>query len=91
MQPALARDRIAADAFFRAGPQALRRLRLRHALAPGPVPRRTVEQLLYDDARAEIGDFRLPARDDPTAGLLGARASRTVSLGRATRRVPRCS
>jgi hypothetical protein len=89
MQPALARDRDAADAFFRVGPQALRRLRLRHALAPGPVPRSTVEGLVYDEARAEIGEFRLPARDDPTAGLLGARAARTVNLGLATRRVPR--
>ena len=78
MQPALACDRVAADAFFRAGPQALRRLRLRHALVPGPVPRPAVEGLVYEDARAEIGEFRLPARDDPTAGLLGARASRHV-------------
>ncbi len=89
MQPALARDRVAAGAFFRAGPQALRRLRLRHGLRPGPVPRPAVERLVYEEACAEIGEFRLPARDDPTAGLLGARASRTVSLGLATRRVPR--
>jgi predicted GIY-YIG superfamily endonuclease len=89
MQPALTRDRESAEALFRAGPQALRHLRLRHALAPGPVPRRVIEQLLFEEMCAAIGEFRLPARDDPTAGLLGARTARTVSLGLATRRVPR--
>ena len=83
MQPALARDRASAGAFFTHGPAALRGLRRRHGLPAQPVPRATIEALLAREVRDAIGDFTLLELPDPTAGLLGARASKTVSIGAA--------
>jgi len=85
MQPALARDQESAGAFFAHGPSALRSLRLRHGLAAGPVVRSTIEELLARELRDAIGDFTVLELADPTQGLLGARASKTVSVGAARR------
>jgi len=74
LQPALARDRESALGFFVHGPRALRALRLRHRLPPGPVPRPVIEELLAAEVRAAIGEFRLPATPDPADRLLGRRA-----------------
>ena len=90
MQPALARDRVSAGAFFTHGPAALRGLRRRHGLPAQPVPRATIEALLAREVRDVIGDFTILELPDPTDGLLGARASKTVSIG-ATRRAGRGS
>jgi hypothetical protein len=84
--PALQRDAAAALAFYDAGPRALRELRRRHSLPAGPVDRATIEAALAAEVRAAIGDFRLPATTDPTAGLLGPRESRTRTLRAMVRR-----
>jgi predicted GIY-YIG superfamily endonuclease len=54
MQPALARDRVAAEGFYRFGSQALRHLRLRHGRPPGIVSQRDIEQLLTDELRPTL-------------------------------------
>jgi predicted GIY-YIG superfamily endonuclease len=80
VRPALRRDRVAASAFFSHGPRALRALRLRHGLRPGPVSRSTFEAMIGDEVRAAIGDVRAVETPDPTAGLLGRRDTRTRTL-----------
>ena len=55
---ALRRDREAAAAFFAAGPRAIRRIRLRHGLPPGPVTRRAFEDLLATEVAELIGGRR---------------------------------
>jgi predicted GIY-YIG superfamily endonuclease len=52
---ALRRDREAAAAFFVSGPRAIRRIRLRHGLPPGPVTRRAFEDILAAEIAAVIG------------------------------------
>lgn len=59
LRPALARDLGLARAFFDHGPAALRRLRLRHGLARGPIPRSRIEDLLRMEVAAAIGPFEL--------------------------------
>lgn len=61
LRPALARDLSLARGFFDAGPAALRRLRLRHGIAAGPLPRARIEALLRDEVAASIGPFELTA------------------------------
>ena len=86
MLPALRRDHASAAAFFHQGPRELRALRRRHALPAQPISRETIESLLEAELRATMGDFRLPVLDDPTAGVLGARASRAHATKAALRR-----
>jgi hypothetical protein len=52
LRPALRRDLVGAAAFFRYGPQALRRLRLRHGLPARPLPRAEIESLLAAEVAA---------------------------------------
>lgn len=75
LQPALRRDGAAAEGFFRAGPAALRALRLRHGRPPGPMSRPEIRRLLAEDLRRSIGEFRIPplAPEDELLGR-GARA-----------------
>ncbi len=55
MQPGIARDRDLAEAFFVAGPVALRTFRRRHALSAAPVSQRQFEDLISGEVRAIIG------------------------------------
>ena len=57
LRPALARDLALARGFFDFGPAALRRLRLRHTLGPGPIERARIESLLRAEVAASIGEF----------------------------------
>lgn len=77
-EPGLVRDREAANAFFIRGPQALRRLRLRHRRSSGPMTRSAIEALLIDDLRDAIGDFRVPRPPDAADEILGRRAHRWI-------------
>ena len=86
LQPALQRDLASACRFFAYGPRALRALRLRHGIRSGPMTRGRIEQLLRDEVRAVIGDFRIDESPDPTRGLLGPRDSRTRAIAAARRR-----
>jgi predicted GIY-YIG superfamily endonuclease len=56
---ALERDLDAAGEFFELGPRRVRRLRLRHELAPGPVEGAVMAELLAQELRETIGDFHL--------------------------------
>jgi hypothetical protein len=80
LRPGLSRDLVDARAFFAAGPQALRRLRVRHGVRSGPMPRRRIEDLVAADLQAAIGPFRrpnpLPAADADAERFLGRRAQR---------------
>lgn len=60
LQPSLARDQRAAATFYRRGPVALRRLRLRHGRGPGPLTRHAIVGLLLAELRDSIGDVELP-------------------------------
>ena len=86
LRPALARDRRNAQSFFEFGPAPLRRLRLRHALRPGPLSRQTIVDLLEAEVREAIGDFRSPAVPDPTGGVLGRRDTTTRRIAASVRR-----
>ena len=86
LRPALARDRRSAQSFFDFGPAPLRRLRLRHALRPGPLSRQTIVDLLEAEVREAIGDFRSPAVPDPTGGVLGRRDTTTRRIAASVRR-----
>lgn len=59
MRRPLLRDLDEAAAFYRLGPRALRQLRLRHDLRPGPVDRDTFAHMVGDDLRRAIGDFKV--------------------------------
>ena len=61
LRPALGRDLDLARQFFDHGPAALRRLRLRHGIPAGPLPRARIEALLRDEVTASIGAFELAA------------------------------
>jgi hypothetical protein len=63
LQPGIRRDHEAAMAFYRSGPAALRRLRLRHRLPAGPMSREVFVPLLEQELRAAVGDFVLPRPD----------------------------
>ena len=63
LRPALVRDLAAARGFFDFGPAALRRFRLRHGLAPGPVDRAQIESRLRAEVAAAIGDFGLEGNE----------------------------
>jgi predicted GIY-YIG superfamily endonuclease len=76
LQPALTRDRETAAAFYAQGPLALRRLRLRHGLAAGPVSRDVFVALLEEELRDSIGDFQPPRAPKPVERSLGRRARR---------------
>ena len=76
LAPALGRDRTAAAAFFRHGPRALRRLRLRHREPRGPWSRARIEAVLAAELREAIGDFTLPPPLDERDEILGRRAHR---------------
>jgi predicted GIY-YIG superfamily endonuclease len=76
LQPALARDRHAAAAFYVQGPLALRRLRQRHGLGARPVSRDVIVALLVAELRDSIGDFLLPRTPLPAERFLGRRARR---------------
>lgn len=56
MHGGLARDHALAERFFKHGPKALRSLRLRHGLAPAPVPATVIEDLLSDEVADLIRD-----------------------------------
>jgi predicted GIY-YIG superfamily endonuclease len=56
MQPALARDKQSAAAFFAAGPHLLRQRRLRHGLKTTPVDASTYRNLVIDEIRRSVGD-----------------------------------
>jgi predicted GIY-YIG superfamily endonuclease len=68
---ALERDIVAAGDFFALGPRALRRFRLRHALAPGPVPADVMAALHESELADTIGAF-----------AVGDAASHGAQLGR---------
>lgn len=74
LQPGLSRDLDAATEFFVHGPQALRRLRLRHGQPAGPLDQALVVDLITADLRAAIGDFLPPAPPDPTDAHLARKA-----------------
>jgi GIY-YIG catalytic domain len=74
LAPGLARDREAAASFFLHGPRALRRLRLRHGRAPGPLSRERIEEFTAADVRDTIGEFRVPRPRDPTDDILTRRS-----------------
>jgi predicted GIY-YIG superfamily endonuclease len=61
--PLLERVRVhdlpTAEGFFLWAARAMRALRLRHALPPGPVAREQFEALMSDELRSSIGDFWL--------------------------------
>ena len=61
LRPALVRDVDLARGFFDHGPAALRRLRLRHGLPAGPVPRARIEAAWREEVTASIGPFELAA------------------------------
>jgi hypothetical protein len=82
--PALRRDGDAARAFHAAGPRALRALRRRHGLPPGPVDRAAFEAATAAELRAAIGEFRLP--DPDVAAVGGGRLARAVARQSARRR-----
>lgn len=54
MHAGLARDHELAETFFTYGPKTLRRLRLRHALRPGPVERDVIERVLAEEVERLI-------------------------------------
>jgi hypothetical protein len=58
MLPALHKDHEAAGRFFRYGPAALRRLRLRHHMGAGPISRPQIEGML----RTELESLLMPGR-----------------------------
>jgi len=58
---ALRRDVDAAGDFFELGPRRVRRLRLRHELAPGHVTGAVMADLLALELRETVGDFHLRA------------------------------
>jgi predicted GIY-YIG superfamily endonuclease len=76
LQPGIVRDHELAGGFFTHGPQALRRLRLRHRRQAGPTPRHVIEHLLAQEVRSMIADVRLGARTDPRHDPLGRHAHR---------------
>ena len=76
LQPGLVRDRELAAGFFTYGPQALRRLRLRHRRRTGPLPRHVIERMLAQEMRSMTADIRLVARTDPRHDPLGRRTQR---------------
>jgi hypothetical protein len=82
--PSLRRDGDGARAFHAAGPRALRALRRRHGLPPGPVDRATFEAALAAEVRAAIGEFRLP--DPDAAAVVGRRLARAFARQSARRR-----
>ena len=57
----LERDVEAAREFFELGPRRVRRFRLRHELAPGPVTGAVMAELLAQELRETVGDFQLRA------------------------------
>jgi hypothetical protein len=56
MHGGLARDYALAERFFKHGPRALRNFRLRHRLAPAPVPANVIEDLLTEEVEKIIRD-----------------------------------
>jgi hypothetical protein len=88
LQPGLVRDRKLAAGFFTHGPEALRRLRLRHRRRVGPMPRDVIENLLMREVRAMIADVRLVARTDPRHDPLGRRAQRWTTPAVDARQLP---
>jgi predicted GIY-YIG superfamily endonuclease len=88
LQPGLLRDRELATGFFTYGPQALRRLRLRHRRRAGPMPRHVIEQLLAQEMRSMTADIRLTARTDPRHDPLGRRAKRWTTPAVDARQAP---
>jgi hypothetical protein len=75
LQPGLARDLDAATGFFVHGPQALRRLRLRHGEPAGPLDQALLVDLITADLREAIGDFVPPAPPDPADAHLARKAT----------------
>jgi predicted GIY-YIG superfamily endonuclease len=73
--PALRRDRDTARRFYDAGPVSLRALRLRHHVAPGPLTKDEVQELIRVDLESSIGAFRLSPPPDE-ADLIGPRRDR---------------
>lgn len=59
MRGPLAADLGAAQEFYRLGPAALRTLRRRHGLRPGPVDRQTFTRVVSEDLHDAIGTFEL--------------------------------
>jgi hypothetical protein len=81
MLPALRRDREAAAGFFAHGPRAIRALRLRHGLPPGPLSRSAIEALLLADLRAAVGDDVMPPLlPGPDERLVGTRTARQLAV-----------
>jgi hypothetical protein len=88
LQPGLVRDRELAAGFFTYGPQALRRMRLRHRRRAGPMPRHVIEHLLAQEMRSMIADVRLVAQTDPRHDPLGRRAQRWTKPAVDARQAP---
>jgi predicted GIY-YIG superfamily endonuclease len=76
---ALERDADAARDFFECGPRHVRRLRMRHALAPGPVTGQAMASCLVRELCTELGNFRAGI-ETPDAHLLGRRTARQHEL-----------
>ncbi len=74
LQPGLARDLDAASEFVAHGPQALRRLRLRHGQPAGPLDQALLIDLIAADLRAAIGEYQPPAPPDPADAHLARKA-----------------
>jgi hypothetical protein len=74
LHPGLARDLDAAAGFLHYGPQALRRLRLRHGRPTGPLSRTVIEDLLAAEVREAIGEFRLPPPPEEADAHLARKA-----------------
>ena len=68
LRPALRRDVVLARGFFDHGPAALRRLRLRHGLPAGPLPRARIEALLHDEVTSAIGEVVLGGASERSRG-----------------------
>ncbi|MDQ3106313.1 MAG: hypothetical protein M3Q68_00715 [Actinomycetota bacterium] len=92
LQPGLRRDLTAAEGFFGQGPLALRALRRRHGVGPGPLAPDQFRTLLAADVRAKIGeDAVFPTPVDPTpVSLVGGHPAASATRSPMERHVPRC-
>ena len=79
MRRPLMDDLRGAEEFYRLGPHALRTLRRRHGLPPGPVDQSTFTRIVREELRDVIGPFDVLPRSTH-ASLVGARLSRTMHL-----------
>jgi hypothetical protein len=74
LRPGIERDAVAAEAFFRHGPAAVRQLRLGRGVRSRTVDRAWIEALVAADLAASIGPFLAPRAPDPSTRHLGRHA-----------------